>query len=114
MWSLNGTRRQLSKSQLAVIAVKMLAPLKEEAKKRQEATGKHAPRDESGHFAPVPPVSVGPARPTGEAVAEAAKLVGVGKTQVQDAKAIVEQAPDLVPEIQSGRMSVDYTRQRNA
>lgn len=97
----------------------MLAPLKEEAKKRQIAAGVRGVEGGRGHEKTLPPnpgegFTEGRNRHATEAVAQAAKLVGVGKTAVQDAKAIVEQAPDLVPEIQSGRMSVDYTRQRNA
>lgn len=110
VWSLNGTRRQLSKSQLAVIAVKMLGPLKEEAQKRQ-LSGKGADGSGGrGHEKNLAPDSVQGFRESGRAVDQAAKLVGVGKTQVQEAKAVVEQAPDLVPEIEAGKMSVDKAR----
>ena len=69
VWSLNGTRRQLSKSQLGMVAARMLEPLKAEAKKRQ---GHRSDLDEN-----IPPEPVGS---YGEAVKQAAALVGVGKT----------------------------------
>lgn len=49
------------------------------ARKRQEATGKHASRDASGRLSPVPTVPEGPGE-SGEAVAQAAALVGLGRT----------------------------------
>lgn len=64
----------------------MLGPLKEEARKRQLAHLKHQPESI------VPPELVERGEGTGEAVHQAAKLVGVGKTVVQDAKAIMEKA----------------------
>lgn len=107
-WALNGERRHLTPSQRAAIAVKMLGPLKEEAKKRQEATGKNAPRNESGQLQPVPPEPAGPEEMRlGEAVLQAAKLVGVGKTVVQQAKAVQSAAPELFEKIESGEVSVD-------
>lgn len=103
VWSLNGARRQLNKSQLAMIAVKMLAPLKEEAHKRQVSGLRR------GNDFPVPPEQV-KREPSIEAVAEAAKLVGVGKTVVQDAKAVSEQAPELAKQVEAGKISVDKAR----
>jgi hypothetical protein len=91
VWSLNGTRRQLSKSQLANVAAKMLGPLKEEAKKRQ-ISGKWVDGSGGrGHSKKPPPNPVeglpeGRNRRATEALAQAAKLVGVGTTIVQEAK----------------------------
>lgn len=101
VWSLNGVRRQLSKSQLSLIAVKMLPALKEEAKKRQRLS-------QGRGFKGTPkPEDLNDDDGRGEAVVQAAQLVGVGKTAVYDAKTVVEQAPELVAEIQSGSLSVD-------
>lgn len=90
-------RRQLSKSQLAIIAVRMLPPLKEEARKRQAtSTGGTNPQ--------LTPISEEAGIP-GEAVAHAAQIVGVGRTQVAEAKIVVECAPELVPDIEAGKLS---------
>lgn len=106
VWSLNGTRRQLNKSQLAMIAVKMLEPLKAEAKKRQEAT-QLAGKDRDGF--PVRSVPTVPEEPkeSGEAVAQAAALVGLGATSVYQAKAVIDRAPELAKQVESGKISVD-------
>lgn len=112
VWSLNGARRQLSKSELAAVAVEMLAPLQEEAKKRQQATG-NAARDENGRFAPVPPILEGPVLETsdpavtGEAAAIAARIVGVSKTYVHDAKRVKQKSPELFAEVRAGKITVD-------
>lgn len=96
VWSLNGTRRQLNKSQLAMIAVKMLEPLKAEAKKRQGA------RTDLN----IPTVPEGSGE-SGEAVAQAAALVGLGATSVYQAKAVIDRAPELAKQVESGKISVD-------
>lgn len=100
VWSLNGTRRQLNKSQLAMIAVKMLEPLKAEAKKRQVASLKQ------GGVSPVPTVPEERGE-SGEAVAQAAALVGLGATSVYQAKAVIDRAPELAKQVESGKISVD-------
>lgn len=96
VWSLNGTRRQLNKSQLAMIAVKMLEPLKAEAKKRQGA------RTDLN----IPTVPEGSGE-SGEAVAQAAALVGLGATSVYQAKAVIDRAPELAKQVESGKISVN-------
>jgi hypothetical protein len=96
VWSLNGARRQLNKSQLAMIAVKMLEPLKAEAKKRQGA------RTDLN----IPTVPEGSGE-SGEAVAQAAALVGLGATSVYQAKAVIDRAPELAKQVESGKISVD-------
>lgn len=78
-------RRQLNKSQLAMIAVKMLEPLKAEAKKRQVASLKQ------GGVSPVPTVPEERGE-SGEAVAQAAALVGLGTTSVYQARAVRDRA----------------------
>lgn len=82
------------------------ARVKAEAKKRQEATGKHASRDASGRLSPVPTVPEGPGE-SGEAVAQAAALVGLGATSVYQAKAVIDRAPELAKQVESGKISVD-------
>lgn len=98
-WSLNGRRRHLSKRELALIAVKMLPALKAEAKKRQ---GQRSDLN-------IPPVPVGPNSnvSTGEASAQAAKIVGVGKTIINEAAALQRDRPDLYERVEKGELSVD-------
>lgn len=71
----------------------MLEPLKAEAKKRQEAT-QLAGKDRDGF--PVRSVPTVPEEPkeSGEAVAQAAALVGLGATSVYQAKAVIDRAPE--------------------
>jgi hypothetical protein len=61
----------------------MLGPLKEEAKKRQEA-------GRNQYSESLPPVSV---EASSEAVKQAAKLVGIGSTSVREAKLVAATAP---------------------
>lgn len=100
VWSLNGTRRQLSKSQLAAVAANMLPALEEEAKKRQQVHGETAPGRPKESLPPkVEEVS-------GEAAAVAAKLVGVSKSYVHDAKRVKKTAPELFAQVEAGKMPV--------
>lgn len=66
---MNGERRHLTPSQRAAIAVEMLGPLKEEAKKRQIANLRQ------GDECPVAPDLAQRESPIGEAVHQAAKIV---------------------------------------
>ncbi len=68
--------------------------------------GKHASRDASGRLSPVPTVPEGPGE-SGEAVAQAAALVGLGATSVYQAKAVIDRAPELAKQVESGKISVD-------
>lgn len=112
VWSLNGARRQLSKSELAAVAVEMLAPLQEEAKKRQVAHLKQ------GNEIPVTPKveerenetgrsAGGQFAATGEAAVIAARIVGVGKTYVHNAKRVKQKSPELFAEVRAGKITVD-------
>lgn len=65
---------------LAACGVNLLPALEAEAKKRQEATSKDAPRDEKGHIQPVTSNLKQPE--TGSAASVAAKIVGSGVTQL--------------------------------
>ncbi len=99
VWSLNGARRHLSKSQLAAIATEMLPQLREEASKRKaQATG--APRGEKS----VLPVSAGE---TGNARDIAAKMVGVGHSIVQRAAEVKKTDPALFERIKTGEVTVE-------
>lgn len=99
VWSLNGARRQLSKSELAAVAVEMLAPLEMEAKARMTS-------GTNQYTSPTPEVQEG-FKDRGEAAAVAARLVGVGKTIVHQAKRVKRESPELYAEVRAGKMSVD-------
>lgn len=108
VWSANGVRRQLGKSQLAAIAVSMLPELKEEAKKRQ-LSGKGADGSGGrGNDKNLPAlVREGlPAPFRNEAVAVAARIVGVGETVVRQALAVSKLSPELFGKIAAGEISV--------
>ena len=76
----------------AIVALELLPELEAEARKRQEATGKNAPRDELGRLRP--PVSTLIPSPDltahrqSKAVDAAAAIVGVCGSSVQQAKAV--------------------------
>ncbi|MGH8228269.1 MAG: bifunctional DNA primase/polymerase [Steroidobacteraceae bacterium] len=94
--------------QLSAIAVEMLPTLKAEAKKRQEAASKNAPRVANGRFQPVPPeTGEGVAEPhSGEATVQAAWIVGLElgrKAIVWPARAEGEK-PITVLELRAGRV----------
>lgn len=94
VWSLNGKRRHMTTSQLAAIAVKMLPPLEEEARKRQ------GQRNDL-NFCPSVITS------DGRAVGQAAKIVGVGNTTVQEAKRVKTKDPQLFKKVEAGEITVN-------
>lgn len=102
--SLNIHRRHLTGSQRAVIALDLLPKIKAEAKERQRQSGEHFGRG----MEKVSPVPVEPI----EAVHVAARLVGVGKTIVQEAKRIQDHAPALLDDVRAGRKSIDTVGQQ--
>lgn len=106
VWSLNGQRRHLNRAQLAAVGANMLPALSEEARKRQAATGADAPRNEKGQLQPVPAELREPGI-KGEAVEVAARLLGIGATNIRYAKAVKESAPDVFEKLETGEMTVD-------
>lgn len=116
--SMNLYRRHLSASQKAAVAVDVLPLLEAEAKERQRAAlsqgnvtqGKTGwetirPRlDESSEDKPSP---VDPApQLVGRSDEQAAKAVGVSRSYVAQAKAIKEEAPDLLEQVRSGEKTI--------
>lgn len=93
VWSMNGARRQLTKSQLAALAVSFLPDLKIEAEKRMLRGGS-------------PLVGEG----AGKAVEVAAKIFGVGRTYVEDAASVARRSPQLFQEVVDGKISVKTAR----
>jgi hypothetical protein len=98
-WAVNGERRHLAHGQKAAIAVEMLPALEEEARKRQLDPLKR------GDKFPVPP-PVGERNKKGEAVDQAAAIVGISGTSVQQTKAVKERDPKMFEKIKKGEIAV--------
>jgi hypothetical protein len=94
--SVNLERRHLNEDERGFLAVRLLPMIEEQARLRMLA-GK-----------PVDPTAKWQegSRHERESVAEAAKAVNVAPRRVARAKRITEQAPDLIPEVIAGRMSM--------
>lgn len=90
--SKNLHRRQLTSSQRAVVALEVERHLATEAKQRQGARNDIVQRFEQSE--------------AGRAVDQAARLVGTNRQYVSDAKRIAAQAPELIPQIASGAMTI--------
>ena len=100
VWSKNLARRDLTPSQRTAIAVEMLPPLKQEAKKRQVANLKQ------GQESPVPDRGQERGKDNHEAIEEAAAIVGVSGRQVYRAAIVKERDPKLFDEIKAGKINV--------
>ena len=95
--SQNLTRRHLTASQRAVIALDLLPLLEREAKERQ--------RQSNGRGKKVRKNSV-PFPENSEAAENAARITKSNAKYIRSAKQIKEQAPELINEIRSGRVSI--------
>lgn len=104
VWSLNGIRRHLTKSQRAAIAVEMLPHLEAEAAKRK-AQAPGAPQGAKKSH--VPESAQQTDRVSSRSVEIAAKRVGVGKTLVQSAKQVKKHDPLLFEKVKSGEVEVE-------
>ena len=93
--SLNLHRRHLTSSQRAVIALDVLPMLEAEARERLVRTG----------GAPAGKEKI-PYPEQGQARDHAAAIVGVNARYVSDAKAIAQEAPDLLEEIRAGGTTI--------
>lgn len=108
--SLNLHRRHLNQSQKAVIALRVEEQCAAEAKGRQGARS-DLPEMTQGasNIEAILPQCNGRG-PQAREVAAAA--VGVSARYMQDAKKVAEEAPEMIPEIESGEMTVSQARQR--
>lgn len=108
--SLNLSRRHLSTSQRAAVAVEALPLFEEEAKERQRAAVARAnaeqpKRADDSVKANLPELKPDP-RPAHQARDDAAQIVGVSPRYVSDAKKLKAEAPDLFEEVKSGERNL--------
>jgi hypothetical protein len=109
--AMNRDRRHLTVSQLGTVGVDMEPLLAEEAKERQRAgrkrggqtAGRGRPKEQADSS---PPPAGGSNGHAGEAAYQAAKLVGVGRTTVAEAKAVKEADPELFEQVKAGKVTV--------
>lgn len=96
--SQNLTRRHLTASQKAVVALDLLPLLEKEAKQRQrQSNGYRKDRQSAQEFAD---------RSTGKASEMAARLTKSNARYVEKVKSISKEAPELIEEIRCGRITV--------
>lgn len=100
--SLNLKRRQLSKSQAAMLAVDILPMYEEEANQRRVQSGQEHHRGQGKVEARVPqPLPRAP-----QARDNAASATGVSGRAVGQAKRITESAPDLAEQVRQGKTTL--------
>lgn len=100
--SLNLKRRQLSKSQAAMLAVDILPMYEAEAKNRQRQSGGDKRSSVVEHQSVVAPVP----QPMPKARDNAASVTGVSGRAVGQAKRITESAPDLAQQVRQGKTTL--------
>ncbi len=101
--SLNVKRRHLTSSQLSAIALGVLTKLEEEANKRQSEGG----GDKVSVFAPAVSQSFDQAlEDKGKSTQIAAKMLNTNSQYIADAKKIANKAPELIPHIKEGTLTI--------
>ncbi len=102
--SMNVQRRQLTKSQLANIAVKLLPELMEEAKARKVKSGEQHGRGENKKVVQGSEQPIKGREPP--AIEHAGNIVGVSRNTVAQAKFVSEKDPALSARIDTGEVTV--------
>jgi hypothetical protein len=98
-WSMNGTRRHLSTSQLAAIGARMLPALETEARRRQAtSTGGATPQlsadlQQAAHS---------------RAAEQAGEIVGVSARSIYKAKSVLEKDPETFKRVETGEITVNH------
>ena len=105
--SLNLARRHLTSSQRAVVALEIEKVLEEQAKERQRAAGRlygeNHPKEEVEEIFPQP---LDDRQRNSQSRDTAASIVGTNPRYVSDAKRIQSDAPELIPRIAAGEMTI--------
>jgi N6-adenosine-specific RNA methylase IME4 len=108
--SVNLMRRHLNESQRAMIAVDLLPLFEAEAKERQRAAGREKGKELSPTLGQAEPK---PAK--GKASVQAAAAANVGRSSVEKAKRVKENAtPEVQEKVRSGEMSLHEAERRTA
>lgn len=104
--SMNIKRRHLNASQLGVLSLSVEAELAKDAKERQAAQAIiNSPFASNKEIFPYSSETE-----KGQARDQAAAITGANPRYIQDAKKIKREAPDLIPEIQSGAMTIPQAK----
>jgi len=105
--SANVSRRNLTASQLAVVAEEFLPELEVEAKNRQREHGETAPGKKKSLMTGVSQVIH-----KGKSREQASKLLGVGTTYIQDVKAIRKREPKLIQDIKDKKITISEIKKQ--
>lgn len=105
VWSANGVRRQLSKSQLSAIAAKMLPVLHEEARRRKANSTSFGAADRDVQH-------VADAGDCGRARDKAGEIVGVSGENVRRAAVVMDRDPALFAQVERGEVTVHDAHHR--
>jgi len=106
--AMNLSRRHLTASQRAAVAIEALPMFEAEAAKRRERIGREAAERQHHPDRVVQTVEQPSAlnRRTPAAVEQAAKAAGTNRQYVSDAKAIKAEAPDVFEQVRSGELTI--------
>lgn len=110
--SLNLHRRHLTASQKAVVALKLEEQLAEEARKRQREAAARGGAAGPNKVPEIVPEPSGTPDRSSESREQAGKAVGVSGRYVQDAKKVRDEAPDLLPEVEAGKITLPEAKKQ--
>jgi N6-adenosine-specific RNA methylase IME4 len=106
--AMNATRRHLTASQRAAIAVRLLPIYEAQAKERQRAAGGDRKSDEAKSLFPNLGKAIDPEPVHADRAAAAA--MGVGHGYVSEAKRLQERAPELLQRVEAGELSLQEAK----
>jgi len=104
-------RRHLTLDQQSVLAAEALPHFQAEAKKRQEAAGKHGSKGGRGKTNPSPKTKGRVSHAT-EATSQAASAFGVSRARVETARKIQEKSPQTAEAVKAGTLTLKEARKK--